>query len=215
MRAAVSGLLSLLCLITFATSASAEMGPYQAPTYCEGDTWVYAYGEKRVRMTHKVLRVADDLVEMDNRTLETCAGCRFIFDRNLVLQQMLRHDGASIASATDRKWWEFPLDVGKTWQFTAPLDVDSTGAIRNGASAWVEVTVHVEAFEDVTVPAGTFRAFRMQRAFYRYLPGFRMQGTRWNQRIWFAPAVKWLVKLTSTRPNQQEWELTSYSLSCP
>jgi len=210
---------ALLLLTACATSdmrspLANSMGSYQAPTYCEGDVWVYAYGENRTRMIHGVSRIKDGLVEMDSNTIDYCRGCRFIFDQNLALQQMLRADGTSIARASDRKWWEFPLEVGKTWRFTIPADMDGTGATRNGTSDWMEVTLLVEALEDVTVLAGTFRAFRVRRDFYAYPPGSRASGTRWSQRFWFAPEAKWAVKYTSTRPGEQEWELSSYYLEC-
>ena len=91
---------------------------------------------------------------------------------------------------------------------------NAAGGNRAGTYEKSEVTYLIEAFEDVTVPAGTFRAFRARRDFYNYQPSFRTQGTRWSQRMWFAPAVKWVVKYTSTRPWEKEWELTSYQLAC-
>ena len=207
-------LLMVCATLGTSTPLANNMGPYQAPEYCEGDVWVYAYGEKRTKLTHRVLRVADGLVETDNQTVADCVGCRFIFDRNLVLQQMLRADGVSIPAGAGRKYWEFPLEVGKTWQYATQENIGRTGAVIGGTSRWTEVTLLVEAFEDVTVPAGTFRAFRTRRDFYVYAPGFRMGGTRWSHRFWFAPAVKWVVKFTSTKPGEQEWELTSYYLKC-
>ena len=215
---------ALLCsLLAVTTSALAQSnlakpngtGPYQAPTYCESDLWMYAYGEKRTVMRHRVERVADGLVEMDSATIAFCAGCRVIFDRNLVLKEMRRADGTPIPLAAERKYWEFPLEVGKTWQYTARADFDRTGGARNGPSNRTDVSIRVEAFEDVTVPAGTFRAFRTRKDYYALTPGdFAVRATRWSQLWWFAPAVKWVVKYTSTRPGEQEWELTSYRLSC-
>lgn len=112
----------------------------------------------RIQMVHRILRVADNLVEMDDRTIAYCLGRRFIFDRTLALRDVLRADGASIPEAAARwRWWEFPLEVGKRWQFSYRTDLDEAGATRNGAAARTDATFLVEAFEDVTVPAGTFQ----------------------------------------------------------
>src|ERR1700730_9791214 len=128
------GILLLMCGVRseIGTALADSTGPYQAPTYCEGDTWYYARGEKRIQMVHRVLRVADDLVEMDNRTIfGGCRECRVILDRNLAVRDLLRADGTSIPGAAGRKWWEFPLEVGKRWHFTVIADKDETGATRN------------------------------------------------------------------------------------
>ena len=201
------------------TSRSSNPEPYQAPTYCLGDTWIYRVGENFDPMTHSVLRVADGLVEMDARTIDYCLGCRMIFDRTLVLQQTLRADGTPLPGSEERKFYEFPLTVGKTWQYSIKRGWDLAGAPRNGSGRLVESTTFVEAYEDVTVPAGTFSAFRIRTDLIASELGFRLQygAPRWSERRWFAPAVKWVVKFqtASPYPPGKDWELSSYSLGCP
>src|SRR5512134_3741650 len=52
--------------------------------------------------------------------------------------------------------WQWPLEVGKSW--TRAQRVTNHGAKQTTA---YELTQKVEAYEDVTVPAGTFKAFRV------------------------------------------------------
>jgi hypothetical protein len=51
--------------------------------------------------------------------------------------------------------FDFPLGVGKTWTQDIQLTVGGTNKVPMKAQ-W-----KVEAYEDVTVPAGTFKAWRM------------------------------------------------------
>jgi len=95
--------------------------------------------------------------------LETAGHPLAVGRGNLVLKEMRRADGTPIPLAAGRKYWEFPLEVGKTWQYTALAEFDRTGGARNGPSNRTDVNIRVEAFEDVTVPAGRFRAFRTRK----------------------------------------------------
>jgi hypothetical protein len=53
--------------------------------------------------------------------------------------------------------WEWPLEVGKSW--TKTYQSTNHGTKRTVS---YESTQKVEAYEDVTVPAGTFKAFRIK-----------------------------------------------------
>lgn len=53
--------------------------------------------------------------------------------------------------------WVWPLEVGKTWTRTTTFTNHATKQ-----SMKVEYTNTVEAYEDVTVPAGTFRTYRVK-----------------------------------------------------
>jgi len=79
---------------------------------------------------------------------------------------LARPDGAwvTIVSAGDKpllSWnppvnWEYPLEVGKSW-------TKSTSLTMHAAKRTIpySYTGKVETYEDVTVPAGTFKAFRV------------------------------------------------------
>jgi hypothetical protein len=99
---------------------------------------------------------------------------------------------------------EFPLFVGRSWSTNFAYQNQQTG--RAYASVWL--SFKVEAFEKVTVPAGTFDAFRI---------GGGETGVHWT--YWYAPEVTFLTKVRVERNSQSpsgpglfEWELVRYSL---
>lgn len=52
--------------------------------------------------------------------------------------------------------WDWPLEVGKTWTHNHRMTIHA----RNQTIPY-QVTQKVDAYEDVTVPAGTFKAFKI------------------------------------------------------
>ena len=79
---------------------------------------------------------------------------------------LARPDGAWVAMVGRRRtmlsWnppvnWDYPLEVGKTWTKSSSMTIHA--AKRTIPYTY---TGKVEAYEDVTVPAGTFKAFRVR-----------------------------------------------------
>jgi hypothetical protein len=108
-------------------------------------------------------------------------------------------------SATPRVWTPFykmadwPLEVGK-WGLTRT-------SVRNprlfGMPGEVDFTWRVEAYEDVQVPAGTFKAFRI--SVISALPG-------WSGRrvFWYAPEAQQFVKWEGFFADRfRNWEVVS------
>lgn len=78
----------------------------------------------------------------------------------------------------------WPLEVGKRWSaiISYYLELDNIPQVQN--------RFQIIAYESVTVPAGTFKAFHLQhRAFH---PEFPASGS--TMHYWYAPAVKNMVK---------------------
>jgi hypothetical protein len=106
----------------------------------------------------------------------------------------------------------FPLWIGKTWRYESgarrpnqpPTSTDSP------IPAWVEC--YVTAIGDVTVPAGTFKAFQCEcqcnivggERFYQEGCGV------WT--TWYVPEVKNVVK-TKTASTASSFELVQYKVS--
>jgi len=65
--------------------------------------------------------------------------------------------------------YDFPLEVGKTWTQDIALTVGGTTKVPMKAQ-W-----KVEAYEDVTVPAGTFKAWRVS-----FTDNFGFKQTTWS-----------------------------------
>lgn len=98
--------------------------------------------------------------------------------------------------------WEWPLEVGKTW--TREQRVTIHAAKR---TVPYTLTQKVEAYEDVTVPAGTFKAFKVST----------VTSLGDENVVWFSPAHGVFVKQSLRRtakhaqgPGTREMELLSY-----
>lgn len=80
---------------------------------------------------------------------------------------LTRPDGAWVAIVRGNRpilsWnppanWEYPLEVGKTWTTKASVTIHAAKR-----TVPYTATVKVEAYEDVTTPAGTFKAFKVHQ----------------------------------------------------
>ena len=189
---------SLVCSIVFysvALTCSAQTATRaERPEIKEGESWVYQVtevitGDKRQPNTQTVKQVTNDriLVENSNGSIAT-------FTREW--NQIDNKQGDTVTFKADPAWiqYDFPLEVGKKWspRFTA--------ISRNGeqTTRWRWDAV-VDGVEKVTVPAGTFEAFRIRiDGFYNGARGTSSWTGRRTQMVWYAPAVKRTIK--------SEWE---------
>lgn len=113
-----------------------------------------------------------------------------IIDRETRNWMAILRDGKVIASAKPhRGTWNWPLTVGKAW--TAEF-VYTDGGVSVGpiGMRWL-----VEAWERVTVPAGTFKAMRL-----RGEPG--RNNTR-TVELWYAPKPGLVVKRTEEQATEK------------
>jgi len=97
----------------------------------------------------------------------------------------------------------WPLKVGRQWN-----NIYTSYKPQEGASWNYDNKVVVTKLEEVTVPAGTFKAFKIDvyRSFDREL----------KYEYWYSPKVKWFVKKISylgrgTRPREEK--LKSYTIN--
>jgi hypothetical protein len=162
----------LLSLPLLASAAGAQ--PVEAPRFAAGDKWTMRYKEEQLGKPTMLERVDVSVVRADSRNLvisqqplDSGQGKR---------EQFLNPDWSrpiSIAGTqvVIRKPFDFPLQADKTWQLkwedaTLPPPVKLE---RN------EVNYRVVGWEDVTVPAGTFHAMKIEAdgSWYRE---YRQQG---------------------------------------
>lgn len=112
---------------------------------------------------------------------------------------------------------QFPLYPGKRWQFQYKYNPASGGKLK------IEQSAVVEGWEDVKVPAGTFRALKVvhtgQYAATDYL--FNWNGAIYET-YWYAPAAKRVVRMEyrDTTGSGSQWdhwrdELIEMNLSKP
>ena len=88
-----------------------------------------------------------------------------------------------------KPWRVWPLEVGKEWEYDETWETGRGGNVRQVAK--------VVAYEDVTVPAGTFKAFKIEHKGNYVNP--RMRGVvsvKQNDTYWYAPTALADVKHT-------------------
>lgn len=195
--------LALLLLALTPITASAQSSA--APSFTVGDEWKTSLGFVRT-----VVKVEPDMTAM--RGIAGCPTCLLYVDKGLNWAKVENADGSAADSAAigfvpvGAEWtlYQFPLEVGKKWNFGAK------GLFRNSVNHY-DFVCKVEAYEDVTIKIGTFKAFKITRdATIRSIDNRR--GFSWSSSEWFAPEIKFSVKFTTTNPNQKDWELASFTV---
>lgn len=98
--------------------------------------------------------------------------------------------------------WQWPLEVGKSWTQSRRVTIHASKT-----TIPFEITQKVEAYEDVTVPAGTFKAYRISTV-----------NTLGDQNVvWYSPEHGIFLKQMNRRtdkhrqgPGTQNTEVVSY-----
>lgn len=210
-------ILTAVALLTIASGAYAQS--QNAPTYSVGDTWTIKAGDNTRQV--KVLKVGDGGTVDMLGFLPGCPTCVFQLDRTLRILTIL--DGAGkpadptqitfVPLGAQWQFYEFPLEPKKRWDFSA------VGFLR-GRTEDYEVSNRVDGVEDVTTPAGTFKAYRIVRDWMLKATKAGVTGkgqgrprdVRWQTTTWFAPDAKFAVRTTTTNPQGENSELISYSV---
>jgi len=116
---------------------------------------------------------------------------------------ILSPEGKPLLSYDPPMNFSYPLVVGKTWTSSHRLTVIPKDQVVPFDATW-----KVEAYEDVTVPAGTFKAFKMSASSF----GFQ-------DMYWFVPELGIYAKQSLRRtdksgygPGTREVELVSQSI---
>ena len=101
--------------------------------------------------------------------------------------------------------WDWPLEVGKTWTHNHHMTIHA----RKQTIPY-QVTQKVEAYEDVTVPAGTFKAFKISTS----------SNLGEENANWYSPELGIFVKQINTRtaknpagPGRREVEMVSHTIT--
>jgi len=115
----------------------------------------------------------------------------------------LAKDGRMTVSWDPPAGWDWPLEVGKTWSRQNKMKFHA-----QNREVPIEARQTVEAHEEVTVPAGTFKTFRV-----------RTSDTLGNENVvWFSPEIGMFVKQSLQRTDKhpqgagrRDSELKSFS----
>jgi hypothetical protein len=187
-RRALAGL--VVGLLLLAPAAGAQKPGAERPSYAVGDTWV---------LTGAAYRLAR--VTRDGYVF--AAGDREIWlTRDLAVTYVKQ--GAETLEIQEPPRLSWPLQVGQRGSGYSVIRLPSI-TIDVYASWWIE------AIERVTVPGGTFEAFRIRATFDPEIPG--RFGSRSATQVygpaardatfevtwWYAPAPRRIVKATSSK----------------
>ncbi len=175
------------------------------PALAPGDTWTIRYSDG-TKAKRKFLREENGILvfEVSQRSPggEVSAGVLHL-NRDLATVRMLDTSGAELQRFEPNSLGlQFPLIVGKEWQGKCQrFDEGREAGTFFG-------TYKVVGMESVTVPAGTFRTFRVEGQTYEVKP----PGRRWRFVHWYAPEVRMEVRLQAMTPDGSptEFELSEF-----
>lgn len=157
-----------------------------APVWNVGDFWRYRFDNKK-EGEHRVLGI-EEYKNIKIYIVQDVYGVyKKGFDvKTLQLTVEISSDGKKIVPMTDWSWhYDFPLYVGKKWEKMV-TGYDAGHSLRDYL-----YTYRVISYENVTVPAGTFNAFKIERE----QKSMRGIGDSVITYKWYSPEVKNEIKL--------------------
>jgi len=165
----------------FASAADAQSAPMpDVSAFAVGDRWEWRQFDNRTKLEES----APSVVVVEDK------GGRAVMVEGM--QRPLDYPYVNEPSA--KPWRVWPLTVGKQWS----IDLDYVRADR--ATGNLKQDARVIAYEEVTVPAGKFMAFKIEQdGFVRTSGGFN---GRIVDTFWYAPAARIDVKQVRRVANQ-------------
>lgn len=169
-----------------ATPAGAQVA--NRPQISVGESWEYSFLDTRNSRTGctysvTVTGVTNDTITVDMQNPQHCnigaLAESTVYDQDFNLMY---------AGLTPYRTNAFPLAVGKQWNQKFAYNTEANTPVNN------DVTAKVVALEKVTVPAGTFDAYKV--VIERKYQSQYVSGTITETR-WYAPQAKNYVRRTS------------------
>jgi len=168
------------------TPAGAQVA--DRPQIKVGDSWEYSFHDtknSRTGCTYSltVTGVTDDKITVDMQNPQRCnlgaLAESMVYDKDFNLMY---------AGLTPYRTNAFPLQIGKQWNQKFDLNTEANTLLHN------DVTAKVIAIEKVTVPAGTFDAYKVvvERKYASQYTSGTITETRW-----YAPQAKSYIRRTS------------------
>jgi hypothetical protein len=154
---------TIALLLAFSAPVLAVAQTITAPTLKEGDTWTYVdtveTGPTGFRQTHDAItvqRVTDSHIYIASKQ----AGSPSEGPEVIVDADWSRTREISGSEVVVNKPLAFPLQAGKTWkvQYTEP---HPSGNVKLSSATWT-TKYKVVGYEDIQVPAGKFRALKIE-----------------------------------------------------
>lgn len=203
---AITGLTLVLAAggyATMAPKAEKYAPPPLGSTFTYSQTETGSFGSGNSNLTMKVTE----------RTWEGKRMIALVFPKFVILFEKAVGAWAAFLTPDDKPiftWnppigYDFPLEVGKTWTKSYQVTNHSINRTMPFDGTW-----KVESYEDVNIPAGTFKVFKVSYS-----------DTIGNENVeWFDPALGVFVKASRKRtanaptgPGTQERELISQTIT--
>jgi len=177
-KGTVAGVIAGLLVLSAAHSAWAQAPKADRPTYAVGDKWIRSDG-------------AYDLIRIENgRYVFAADGGREVhLTRDLGVAKIVR-GGQVLLELEPPPGLTWPLEVGQSgvsWLTLKSLDPQFGQSV-------VRLTWKVDAYQDVRVPAGVFKAFRIAQVLEPRFLAASPQSRRLELAFWYAPAIQQLVR---------------------
>lgn len=180
---------SLMVLAALALAGCADMQP-RPNSLAPGTTWVNqvrstgSFGnvneQRRTRVAGERMWQGRKVFAYENVT----AGVGTVTDPDTGRWIALVRGDAPVFTWDPPIGWERPLEVGKTWSRNHKVTVHANKTTIDFTGNW-----KVEALEDVTVPAGTFKAYKVVYS-----------DTLGNEDVtWWCPEADVFVKVSNRR----------------
>ncbi|MDH5202819.1 MAG: hypothetical protein OEW69_06140 [Nitrospirota bacterium] len=141
----------------------------ERPVYSAGDYWVFTRDDGK---TTKL----EFLREEKDRYIFNQDGVQVVKDFDLTVEKRMRDYRGPLV--------KFPIKVGKVWTY------DYEGASARYQSVGRQAKYAVAAYEQITVPAGTFWSFKITLSIYETIYWEKGFSTEY----WYAPDVKQIIK---------------------
>jgi len=172
------------------------------PVWNVGDYWKFQLEDRRW-WSLEVIKVETDLYIVKNPFSETLYG----FDTHTLQKKVDITPQGRRTTSKSPIGIDFPLYVGKKW------DTMFEGRMDDNTRSDVIIAFKVISVEDVTVPAGTLKAFKIEQE-------VRPPGTGNSEiyHLWYAPVAKNVVKCKffarygTWAGTPQNYEMTSYKV---
>src|SRR6266446_1550273 len=173
---------------------NSQLGDTYIIEYLDPDNLKPSYSTER-----KVVSVGEGKITVTSKNIHSKTAkartLQFTSEWNLISSR--NPDGSGFDYSPPLKYFGFPLSPGKTWQQTSRETNMKTNAIRGHT-----LSATVGDWEEVSVPAGTFRTIKitLQTALLDRSTGETSTGTDIS---WYAPNVRRSVKSEITSHNFQ------------
>jgi hypothetical protein len=181
----------LLSALAIGTAHAADPASVPAPQVSAGDTWTYEGTRSDGRTAtfkYEVTRAAAGEIVMDRGALAETYSSPW----TMVRTQSGRR---SVTISPGMVMVPFPLKVGDTHRQKVELVDDKTGGKRVD-----EIVSAVKGWQDVVVPAGKFRAIRIER---EERIGVGSHDPRKNAAVyWYVPELRWHAQVEIFDPQK-------------